>query len=76
MFMEAGGSHHQPHFHAYYGNEVVIVSLDPIEVIAGTLPRRQLRLVMAWAEIHAEALLDDWRLLQDGRVPRPIAPLT
>ncbi|MBV9468885.1 MAG: DUF4160 domain-containing protein [Abitibacteriaceae bacterium] len=33
--METGGQHHQPHFHAYYGDEVAIFSLTPIEVIAG-----------------------------------------
>ncbi len=41
MFMETGGQHHRPHFHAYYGDEVAIFSLSPIELIAGSLPRRQ-----------------------------------
>ena len=52
MFAEAGGPHHVPHFHAYYQNEVGIYSLDPIELIAGSLPKRQHRLVEAWAELH------------------------
>jgi hypothetical protein len=75
MYMEAGGQHHKPHFHAYYGDEVAIYSLSPIELIAGSLPRRQQRLVEAWAEIHQEELLKDWQLLQDGHPPLPIAPL-
>jgi len=41
MFADAGGPHHVPHFHAYYQNEVGIYSLDPIELIAGSLPKRQ-----------------------------------
>ncbi len=73
--MEAGGSHHLPHFHAYYGEEVVLVSLDPVEVIAGTMSRRQLRLVLAWAEIYVDALRDDWQLLQSGQAPLPVEPL-
>jgi len=28
-----------------------------------------------WAEMHREELMEDWRLLQQGRRPRPIAPL-
>jgi len=75
MFAEAGGPHHVPHFHAYYQNEVGIYSLDPIELIAGSLPKRQHRLVEAWAELHQTELMSDWQLLQDGRKPTPIQPL-
>ncbi|MGH8570653.1 MAG: DUF4160 domain-containing protein [Gammaproteobacteria bacterium] len=75
MYVEAGGQHHRPHFHAYYGNEVAICALSPIELVAGSLARRQQRLVEAWAELHEDELLADWQLLQSGRVPLPIAPL-
>ncbi|MGH9875797.1 MAG: DUF4160 domain-containing protein [Pyrinomonadaceae bacterium] len=75
MYVEAGGQHHRPHFHAYYGNEVAIYTVSPIELVAGSLPRRQQRLVEAWAELHEDELLADWQLLQSGRVPLPIAPL-
>ena len=75
MFMETGGPHHLPHFHAYYNEDVAIVGLDPIEVIAGILPRRQLRFVEAWAELHQSELIADWRRLQAGELPLPIAPL-
>ena len=75
MYLEAGGSHHLPHRHAYYQNEVAIYGLDPIELIAGTLPRRQRRFVEAWAELHQDELIADWRLLQSGQLPLPISPL-
>jgi hypothetical protein len=75
MYMEAGGPHHLPHFHAYYAEDVAVFSLDPIDLIAGSLPRRQRRLVEAWAELHQAELLDDWQLLQAGRAPLPIDPL-
>ena len=38
-------------------------------------PRRQRRLVEAWAELHQHELIDDWHRLQGGQVPLPIAPL-
>ena len=47
MYMEVGGPHHRPHFHAYYQDDVAVYSLDPVELIAGTLPRRQRRFVEA-----------------------------
>ena len=75
MYMEVGGQHHVPHFHAYYGDEVGIFSLDPVELIAGSLPRRQLRLVEAWAELHQDELRADWELLQSGQPHVPIEPL-
>lgn len=75
MFVEIGGPHHRPHFHAYYQDEVGIFGIDPIELIAGELPRRQRRLVEAWAELHEAELIADWERLQAGKVPQPIEPL-
>jgi len=75
MFMEVGGPHHTPHFHAYYQEEVGIFSIDPVELIAGSLPKRQRRLVEAWAELHQGELATDWEELQQGKAPQPIEPL-
>ena len=75
MYMEVGGPHHLPHFHAYYQDEAAVFSLDPIELIAGTMSRKQRRLVEAWAELHQMELVADWQRLQAGQAPLPIAPL-
>lgn len=75
MYMEAGGPHHLPHFHAYYQDDMAVFSLEPVELIAGTLPRRQRRLVEAWAELHQAELVADWKRLQGGQPPLPIDPL-
>ena len=75
MFMEAGGAHHTPHLHAYYQDEVGIFSINPVELIAGSLPKRQRRLVEAWAELHQAELKDDWNELQEGKPPKSIEPL-
>ena len=75
MYMEVGLPHHRSHFHAYYQDEVGVFGLDPIELIAGSMPRRQKRLIEQWAELHRDELLEDWRRLQAGRPPIPIDPL-
>jgi hypothetical protein len=75
MYMEVGAPYHAPHFHAYYQDDVGVFSLEPVELIAGSLPRRQRRLVEAWAELHQAELLTDWQRLQGGQVPLPIDPL-
>jgi hypothetical protein len=75
MFAEAGSPHHIAHFHAYCQDGIGIFSIDPVELIAGSLPRRQRRLVEAWAELHQAELRADWQGLQEGREPAPIEPL-
>ncbi len=67
--------HHLPHFHAYYQDAVAAYSIDPIELLAGNLPRRQRRLVEACAELHKDELMKDWQRLWDGTRPLPIEPL-
>ena len=75
MFAEAGSPHQVAHFHAYYQDQVGIFSIDPVELIAGSLPRRQRHFVEAWAELHQGELRIDWLRLQEGRKPVPIEPL-
>ncbi|MGH9933316.1 MAG: DUF4160 domain-containing protein [Pyrinomonadaceae bacterium] len=75
MFSEVGASHHRAHFHAYYQEYTVVLGIEPVEVISGSLPRRQQRLVEAWAELHQTELIGDWERLQAGQTPLPIEPL-
>ncbi len=75
MYVEAGGAHHTPHFHAYYQDEVGIYGIDRIERLAGSLPRRQERLVLAWAELHQEDLMANWELVMNDEEPFKIQPL-
>lgn len=75
MFAEAGGPHHAAHFHAYYQEHVAVFGIDSVELLAGSFPRRQQRLVEAWAELHQQELLQDWERLQSGQHPLPIEPL-
>ena len=75
MFSEAGGSHHIAHFHAYCQDDAAVFSVCPVDLIAGSLPQRQRRLVEAWAELHQVELLADWNLLQMGLAATPIEPL-
>ena len=63
------------HFHAYYQENVGVFSIEPVELIGGSLPPRQRRFVEAWAELHQAELQADWERLQEGRPPMPIDPL-
>ena len=76
MYVELHAPHHQPRFHARYQNSEAVFSIRPVEMIEGTLPRKQQRLVEAWAELHQTELLRDWDLLQQMRLPAKIEPLS
>ena len=75
MFVEAGGSHHRPHFPADSQEHAAVFAVDTLECLGGELPISQRRLVEAWAEIHRSELVQDWDLLQSGQPPLKIDPL-
>jgi Domain of unknown function (DUF4160) len=75
MYAEPGAPHHRPHFYAYYQDAVIIYSINPFEPIGGAFPRRQQRLVEAWAELHQDELRANWERLQAGQAAHKIAPL-
>jgi hypothetical protein len=75
MFMEVEQRHSTPHFHAYYQGSVAVFGIETIDLLAGELPRRQRRLVEAWAELHQKELMSDWTALQNGCLPVAIQPL-
>ncbi len=75
MYAEPGTSHLHPHFHVYFQNYAAVYSIEPVEMIGGDLPRRQRRLLEAWAELHQGELQENWERLQRGLFPYKIAPL-
>ena len=75
MYWEIDAPHHTPHFHVRYNEYQASYGIDPVVQIAGALPRRQQRLVEAWAEIYQEQLKKDWQLVQNGKQPLKITGL-
>jgi len=66
--------HLPPHFHAVYAEYQITVDIET-GVVHGDFPKRALRLVLEWMELHKDELLADWRLVQAGRPPNKIEPL-
>jgi len=71
----APSEHNPPHFHAYYNECKATIVLDTLEILEGGLPKKQLRLVQAWAELHIDELRGDWKLAMNGETPYRIPPL-
>jgi hypothetical protein len=67
--------HPPPHFHARSGEFSAKIRTDTLELLVGDLPRRELRLVLAWAELHASELQENWRRAREGETLLAIEPL-
>ena len=68
--------HNPPHFHAEYAGSKALIDIQNSHVIRGALPGRQLKLVLAWCEIHKDELMQNWELSKDAKPLNRINPLT
>ena len=67
--------HHAPHVHAEYAEHKAVLSLNGGDVLDGSLPKKQLKMVQAWIAIHEDDLRADWKLATDGQELFRIDPL-
>jgi hypothetical protein len=68
--------HEPPHFHARDSDGETRVRIDTLAAMhGGTLGRRQIRLVLTWAELHRAELEQNWRRAREDETLLPIEPL-
>lgn len=65
-----------PYVFAEYAGHRARVDILRGCVTGGSLPNRQLRLALAWIELHRDELMQDWELAKDEREPIPIEGLS
>ncbi len=68
------GDHSPPHFHAKYAEYEITVNILT-GVVEGKFPKRALRHVLEWHELHKDELIEDWELCEKDKAPKPIEPL-
>lgn len=66
--------HNPPHFHAFYGNYEITVTIDG-GIVKGEFPKRALRAVLDWLDLYHDQLMDNWRLAQADQPLLAIPPL-
>lgn len=59
MIYSDNSQHNKPHFYVYYNEYEASVGVDG-ELLAGSIPVKQLKLVQAWAVIHEDELYAAW----------------
>ena len=67
--------HTLPHIHDKHAEFEASINIEDGEILAEKLPRKQLRLVQAWIELHKDELLADWEIAINGETPYKINPL-
>lgn len=67
--------HMPPHFHASYGGEEVLISIVDLEVFEGSIPHKQLKMVLGWAAMRQDQLMENWELARKKQQLFEIAPL-
>ena len=68
------GEHNPPHFHAFYQGYRAVFDMEG-EILEGEMPKRQTKLIAAWAEIHKDELLANWELAMSEQPLYKIEPL-
>lgn len=74
MFFEDNLQHSKPHVHVFYNEHEASIGIDG-EVLAGTLPPRQLRIVEGWIAIHEDELYKAWNNAVQKKPLNKIDPL-
>lgn len=64
--------HNPPHFHADYQGSKAEYDIKTLDVIAGKLPPRAHALVLEWASIHKDELLENW---EKASTPEPLSKI-
>ena len=67
--------HNPPHFHAWYGDYKITITIEE-GIVEGKMPKRALKMIFEWMELHKLELMDDWHLAQNKQPLNKINPLT
>ena len=66
--------HNPPHLHAEYQGYKAVFDFEG-NLMKGTFPTKQTKLVVAWIEIHQDAIAANWELAQKKELLYKIDPL-
>ena len=68
------GDHPLPHFHARHDTYEIVIEIET-GIVRGEFPKRALRAVLDWLDLHQPELIENWQAAQQRRPLKAIAPL-
>jgi len=72
--MYNSGEHNPPHIHAEYQGYSATFNFEG-EIINGEMPKKQIKIIVAWIELHKDELLANWQLAINEQPLYKIDPL-
>ena len=63
------GDHPPPHVHAVYGEYNGLFNIDTLELIEGDLPKRAIKMIIEWATIYKNELMEMWKNQDFRKLP-------
>jgi len=68
------GQHNKPHIHAIYGDHEAVIAVDG-ELLAGSLPKKQYRIVDGWLSLREDDVYRAWNQAVRGEQFSKVDPL-
>ena len=75
MYFMDTKEHSSPHIHVRFQDFRAVYGIPEGNLLAGELPPKKQKLILAWIEIHSEELMADWALAIEGKELFRIDPL-
>ena len=66
--------HNPPHFHIWYDDYKATMTITD-GIVTGSLPRRAIKMVYEWLDLHKEELMENWERLSNRESANKIEPL-
>jgi hypothetical protein len=66
--------HNPPHFHVEYQDFEATIEIES-GIIKGKIPRRALKLIFEWMDLHKVELLENWKKIEERKSLEKIEPL-
>ena len=74
MLFHDTSKHNKPHVHVYYGEYEAVIAIDG-ELLAGSSPQKQFKIVTGWMAFHEEEIYAAWNLAVKGEHFKKVPPM-
>lgn len=66
--------HNKPHIHVCYGEYEAVIAIDG-ELLAGVLPRKQLKIITGWLAFYEDEVYKAWNFAVKGEHFNKVPPM-
>lgn len=74
MYFNDTVQHNKPHIHVTYGDYKCVIGIDG-ELLAGSIPARQLKMILGWLAIHEDEVYAAWNKAVRNETFEKVEPL-